>query len=71
MEENEIKREDQEGLNSEWNQAWNQEWWQDEAKKVFTFEEVEAMKKAMQSDSDKWVQKILWEQKLYKQSIKE
>lgn len=71
MEGNEIKREDQEGLNSEWNQAWNQEWWQDEAKKVFTFEEVEAMKKAMQSDSDKWVQKILWEQKLYKQSIKE
>lgn len=67
MEEKEMNGED-ENLNSNNANAWEN---QEDSKKVFTLEEVEAMKKEMQSNSEKWVQKILWEQKLYKQSLKE
>lgn len=37
----------------------------EETKTTFTFEEVEAMKKKMQSDSEKWVQKLINEKKTY------
>ena len=39
--------------------------WDNQAKTTFTMEEVEALKKKMQSDSDKWVQKILSEKRIY------
>lgn len=57
-----------ESLSSETIQTWDD---QEENKKVFTLEEVEAMRKEMQSNSERWVQKVLSEQKLYKQSLKE
>lgn len=43
--------------------------WEDT--KTYTLEEVEAIKKKMQSDSEKWVQKVISEKKLYETAFKE
>ena len=42
-----------------------------EPQKVFTLEEVEAMKLEMQRNSDKWVQKIISEKKVYEKAFDE
>lgn len=49
------------GLDNEWN----------EDQKVFTAEEVAEMKKQMQSDSEKGVQKVILEKKAYEKAMQE
>lgn len=39
--------------------------------KVYTAEEVELLKRKMQSDSEKWVQKLIQEKKIYEQAMDE
>ena len=46
------------------------QWWE-EPKKVFTLEEVEAMRKEMTSNSEKWVQKVISEKKTFERALKE
>lgn len=38
-------------------------------KTTFTADEVAEIKKQMQSDSEKWVQKVIWEKKAYQQAM--
>lgn len=66
MEENNTINWEEEILHSQ--QEGNQ--WE-EPQKVFTLGEVEAMKKEMQSNSDKWVQKIISEKKVYEKAFEE
>lgn len=42
-----------------------------EPQKVFTLEEVEAMRKEMTSNSEKWVQKVISEKKAWETALKE
>ena len=44
-------------------------WWEED--KTFTLAEVEQIKKDMQSDSEKWVQKLITWNKAYKTAMKE
>ena len=70
MEEKEaIQWEDLNNLNSQ--QEVIQEDLKQEPQKVFTLEEVEAMKLEMQRNSDKWVQKIISEKKVYEKAFDE
>lgn len=39
--------------------------------KTYTEEEVEQIRKDMQSNSEKWVQKVIWEKKVAEQALKE
>lgn len=57
-----------ENLNSQ-EQEGQSQW--EEPKKVFTLEEVEAMKKEMNSNSEKWVQKVISEKKTFETALKE
>ena len=56
-------------------QDWEQEGWEESQEpnepKTYSEEEVEAMKKELQSNSDKWVQKVIWEKKLYEKAYQE
>jgi len=56
-------------LNSEETATWEKE--NQEANKVFTLEEVEAMRKEMMSNSEKWVQKVISEKKTFEKALKE
>jgi len=58
-----------EELHSEEIVAWEEE--NQDAKKVFTLEEVEAMKKEMMGNSEKWVQKVISEKKTFEKALKE
>ena len=44
---------------------------EEESPKTYTQEEVEEMRKKLQSDSEKWVQKVIAEKKLYERAFKE
>ena len=57
-----------ETLHSEETATWEEN---QEAKKVFTLEEVEAMKKEMMGNSEKWVQKVISEKKNFEAALKE
>lgn len=67
MEDN-LQNGEEENLNSEWTATWEET---QEAKKVFTLEEVEAMKKEMMGNSEKWVQKVISEKKTFEKALKE
>lgn len=49
----------------------NLEQWEAETPKTYTAEEVEAIKKEMQSNSEKWVQKVFSEKRLYETALEE
>ena len=60
---------EEETLHSEEIVAWEEE--NQDAKKVFTLEEVEAMRKEMMGNSEKWVQKVISEKKTFEKALKE
>lgn len=66
--EDKIKTGEEVILNSEEIATWEEN---QEAKKVFTLEEVEAMRKEMTSNSEKWVQKVISEKKTFERALKE
>lgn len=68
MEGKELNEEALEELNFETAETWDN---QEEAKTVFTLEEVEAMKKELLSNSERWVQKVISKQKLYEKALEE
>ena len=54
-------------ISEEWTQEEeNLNWWE---KKTYSLEEVEAIKKEMQSNSEKGVQKIIWEKRAYEKAM--
>lgn len=65
---NEKTNWEDENLNSEETATWEEN---QEAKKVFTLEEVEAMRKEMMGNSEKWVQKVISEKKNFEAALRE
>ena len=68
MEDNKIETQEDENLNLEGGQDNNSD---EDQKTTYTAEEVETIRKQMQSDSEKGVQKIIWEKKAYERAMQE
>lgn len=71
MEDKELEQKQEEGTLNQQEEENQEEETQEDTPKTYTEEEVEEMRKKLQSDSEKWVQKVINERKLYEKAFEE